>query len=143
MNKARKRKLYGILLLCFCTSIAIACVLFALKQNINLFYTPSQIISGEAPPAHTIRVGGMVEKNSVHRDVRSLAVSFVLTDFHHRVTVNFNGILPDLFREGQGVVAQGVLNPRGVFEAKEVLAKHDENYMPPNVMLDKKIHERR
>src|SRR5690606_27831248 len=105
----------------------------ALQQNINLFYNPTQIASGEAPQDARIRAGGMVKENSVSRSADSLDVEFVVTDYAHDVTIRYRGILPDLFREGQGIVALGRLNENGVLVADEVLAKHDENYMPPEV----------
>jgi len=107
--------------------------MFALSQNINLFYSPTQIASGEAPHNTRIRAGGMVVDGSVVRDQQSLNVTFDITDYDQTVTVHYDGILPDLFREGQGIVAQGELDSNNVFQASEVLAKHDENYMPPEV----------
>jgi cytochrome c-type biogenesis protein CcmE len=108
---------------------ATALVLTALKDNLAFFFTPSQIKANEAPVNRTFRLGGMVETGSVKRD--GVNVSFKVTDTAQVVTVAYSGILPDLFREGKGVVAQGRLDSDGVFRAKEVLAKHDENYMPP------------
>jgi cytochrome c-type biogenesis protein CcmE len=112
---------------------AVGLTLYALQQNINLFYSPSQIVAGEAPQGRSIRVGGLVVAGSVQRDSQSLQVGFTLTDNLNRVKVRYEGILPDLFREGQGIVARGRLTPNGVIQAQEVLAKHDENYMPPEV----------
>jgi cytochrome c-type biogenesis protein CcmE len=108
---------------------ATALVLTALKDNLAFFFTPSQIKANEAPINRTFRLGGMVETGSVKRE--GVNVSFKVTDTAQVVTVAYAGILPDLFREGKGVVAQGRLDSDGVFRAKEVLAKHDENYMPP------------
>jgi cytochrome c-type biogenesis protein CcmE len=105
-----------------------ALVLNAFQSNLVFFYSPSQIAANEAPAARTFRLGGMVEKGSVKRE--GVAVSFVVTDTAKTIPVRFEGILPDLFKEGKGVVAQGQLKD-GVFVAREVLAKHDENYMPP------------
>ena len=105
-----------------------ALVLNAFQSNLVFFYSPSQIAAHEAPQARTFRLGGMVEKGSVKRD--GVSVSFVVTDTAKTIPVRFEGILPDLFKEGKGVVAQGQLQD-GVFVAREVLAKHDENYMPP------------
>jgi cytochrome c-type biogenesis protein CcmE len=107
--------------------------MFTLTKNINLFYTPVQIAAGEAPEGARIRAGGMVVEGSVTRDKTSLAIYFQLTDYEAKVNVEFTGILPDLFREGQGIVALGRLNENNVLVADEVLAKHDENYMPPEV----------
>jgi cytochrome c-type biogenesis protein CcmE len=108
---------------------ATALVLTALKDNLAFFFTPSQIKANEAPINRTFRIGGMVETGSVKRE--GINVSFKVTDTAQVVNVTYTGILPDLFREGKGVVAQGKLDADGVFRAKEVLAKHDENYMPP------------
>ena len=108
---------------------AVALVLTAFNQNLVFFFTPSQIAAKEAPVGRTFRLGGMVETGSVKRD--GVNVQFRVTDTAQVVPVAYSGILPDLFREGKGVVAQGALGDDGVFRAKEVLAKHDENYMPP------------
>src|SRR5690606_27118811 len=113
---------------------AVALALTALQENINLFYTPTQIANGEAPVDTRIRAGGLVEEGSLKRSSDSLEVDFVVTDGAHGVTIRYSGILPDLFREGQGIVALGRVNGEGVLIADEVLAKHDENYMPPEVM---------
>ncbi|UTW10013.1 cytochrome c maturation protein CcmE [Marinobacterium rhizophilum] len=133
MNPKRKRRLTIVLAILVGVSVAVGLALFALKQNINLFYSPTQIADGEVPLGTRIRAGGMVVEGSVIRDTQSLLVKFELTDFAKSVPVEFTGILPDLFREGQGIVAQGSMDARGVFTAVEVLAKHDENYMPPEV----------
>ena len=114
-----------------CT-IATGLTLLALRENINLFFSPSQIIEGTAPSNTTIRLGGMVVAGSVQRG-DNLGVTFVLTDLAEQVTVTYEGILPDLFREGQGIVTQGKLDSTGRFVAQQVLAKHDETYMPPEV----------
>lgn len=110
-------------------SLAAYLVLNAFQSNLVFFFTPSQIAAGEAPKNHTFRVGGMVKTGTIKRD--NLTVSFVVTDTAQEVGVTYTGILPDLFREGKGVVAQGQLGADGKFTASEVLAKHDENYMPP------------
>jgi cytochrome c-type biogenesis protein CcmE len=110
-------------------ALATTLVLTALKDNLAFFFTPSQIKANEAPINRTFRIGGMVENGSVKRD--GVNVSFKVTDTTQVINVTYTGILPDLFREGKGVVAQGKLDAEGVFRAKEVLAKHDENYMPP------------
>ncbi|MDH4558032.1 cytochrome c maturation protein CcmE [Pseudomonas sp. BN417] len=133
MNPVRKKRLFIIIAILAGVGIAVALALSALQQNINLFYTPTQIANGEAPQDTRIRAGGMVEKGSVQRSGDSLDVQFVVTDFAKSVTIRYHGILPDLFREGQGIVALGKLNADGVLVADEVLAKHDENYMPPEV----------
>jgi cytochrome c-type biogenesis protein CcmE len=95
------------------------------------FYSPSQVLSNEAPRGRPFRIGGLVESGSLKRDPNSLAIQFVVTDTVQKVTVSYTGLLPDLFKEGKGVVAQGSLGADGVFRATDVLAKHDENYMPP------------
>ena len=133
MNPQRKKRLFLILGLLVGVAIAVGFALSALQQNINLFYTPTQIAKGEAPLDTRIRAGGMVEKGSVQRSSDSLDVRFVVTDFNRSVPITYRGILPDLFREGQGIVALGKLNAEGVVVADEVLAKHDEKYMPPEV----------
>ena len=121
------------------TAIGIAAyfVLNAFQSNLVFFFTPSQVESGEAPKNRTFRIGGMVKEGSVKRD--NLTVSFVVTDSLKEVPVTYTGILPDLFKEGKGVVAQGQIKENGKFTASEVLAKHDENYMPPEAQhaLDK------
>ena len=131
MNQGRKKKLWMIGGGLFALSLSAGLILFALSKSINLYYTPKQVVAGEVPKGATFRLGGMVKKESLHHSKQKLAVSFVLTDLnHHEVTVKYAGILPDLFREGQGIVAQGKLNASGQMVAQEVLAKHDENYMP-------------
>ena len=134
MNPVRKKRLYIVLAILAGVGIAVALALSALQQNINLFYTPSQIANGEAPQNTRIRAGGLVENGSVQRSSDSLETDFVVTDGAKSVTIRYSGILPDLFREGQGIVAMGKLDGSGVLIADEVLAKHDENYMPPEVM---------
>ncbi|MBX9608573.1 MAG: cytochrome c maturation protein CcmE [Gammaproteobacteria bacterium] len=113
--------------------VAVALILAAFNQNLMYFYSPSEVARGEAPGNRAFRLGGMVVKGSVQRDPQDLTVRFAVTDFAQQRTVTYKGILPDLFREGQGIVAIGQLDPGGVFVASEVLAKHDENYMPPEV----------
>lgn len=133
MNAVRKKRLYIVLAILVGVSAAVGLALSALQENINLFYTPTQIANGEAPKDTRIRAGGMVAEGSVKRSADSLNVEFVVTDFAKNVTIRYHGILPDLFREKQGIVALGKLNADGVLVADEVLAKHDENYMPPEV----------
>ena len=111
--------------------VATALVLNAFQSNLVFFYTPTQVAAQEAPRDRLFRLGGLVEAGSVARDKDGLTVRFKVTDTARTVPVVFTGILPDLFREGKGVVAQGRIGPDGVFQAREVLAKHDENYMPP------------
>lgn len=133
MKPARKRKLLVILLIGTILALVSALVLYALRQNISLFYTPTQIATGKAPANHSIRVGGMVVPGSINRKGDDLSVRFKITDYQHTVEVVYRGILPDLFREGQGIVAQGQLIDNQHVKATEVLAKHDEKYMPPEV----------
>lgn len=133
MNPVRKKRLFIVLAILAGVGIAVALALSALQQNINLFYTPTQIAAGEAPEGTRIRAGGLVEEGSVKRTNDSLSVAFRVTDGAQAITITFQGILPDLFREGQGIVALGRVNSDGVLVADEVLAKHDENYMPPEV----------
>src|SRR5680860_1206822 len=133
MHPIRKKRLTIVLFLLAGLAVAVGLTTYALRQNINLFYDPTQIAAGEAPADVRIRAGGMVEEGSVLRDTESLKVAFKVTDFTESVTVEYVGILPDLFAEGQGIVAMGRLNSEGVFVADQVLAKHDENYMPPEV----------
>jgi cytochrome c-type biogenesis protein CcmE len=124
--------------------VAVGLVLNAFQSNLVFFYSPSQIASNEAPANRTFRLGGMVEEGSLKRETGSMEVRFVVTDFHNDVTVSYSGVLPDLFREGQGVIARGQLGAGGVFVAQEVLAKHDENYMPPAVAESlRKQHEKK
>ena len=112
-------------------AVAAALVLNAFQSNLVFFFSPSQIAAGEAPKDRAFRVGGMVQAGSLKRLGDGLTVEFVVTDTAKSIPVTYKGILPDLFREGKGVVAQGRLGPDGIFRASEVLAKHDENYMPP------------
>jgi cytochrome c-type biogenesis protein CcmE len=112
-------------------AVAAALVLNAFQSNLVFFFSPSQIAAGEAPKDRAFRVGGMVQTGSVRRQGDGLTVEFIVTDTAKSIPVTYKGILPDLFREGKGVVAQGRLGTDGVFRADEVLAKHDENYMPP------------
>ena len=135
MNPKRKSRLYLAVFLLVAVAGTTAALMTALEQNINMFYPPQDIVSGAAPADTQIRAGGMVADGSVQRDPGSLAVSFVITDHAGAdFTVTYTGILPDLFREGQGIIVQGKLGADGVFAANEVLAKHDENYMPPELM---------
>jgi len=133
MTPVRQKRLMVVLFITLGAAVAVGLALFALNQNINLFYSPKQIAAGEAPINTALRAGGMVVEGSVVRDTQSLKVSFDLTDYAETVTVHYEGILPDLFREGQGIVARGALNESGELVASQVLAKHDENYMPPEV----------
>jgi cytochrome c-type biogenesis protein CcmE len=127
--KPRNKRLIAIVGGLAALGAATALVLMAFQENLVFFFTPSQVAAKEAPLGRTFRIGGMVEKGSVKRE--GVEVRFVVTDTAKTIPVVYRGALPDLFREGKGVVAQGQLGADGVFQAKEVLAKHDENYMPP------------
>ncbi|MCP1440245.1 cytochrome c-type biogenesis protein CcmE [Erwinia persicina] len=139
MNTRRKNRLLVAIAILAGLGLATALVMYALRSNIDLFYTPSEILNGKGEsqqkptPGQRLRVGGMVMPGSVKRDPNTLQVSFKLYDANGVVSVSYLGILPDLFREGQGVVAQGVLEQGNLIEAKEVLAKHDEKYTPPEI----------
>ncbi len=111
--------------------IATALVLNAFQSNLVFFFSPSQVAANEAPQGRNFRVGGLVEEGSIRREPGGLTINFVVTDLAKTVPVSYTGLLPDLFKEGKGVVAQGKLGPDGIFRADQVLAKHDENYMPP------------
>ena len=139
MKPKRRQRLVLVGLLVAGVGIAVSLALLALQENINLFFSPSQVVAGEAPVGSPFRLGGMVVDGSVSRADQSLEIRFDLTDTANTVTVAYTGILPDLFREGQGIVAQGSVNDNGLFTATQVLAKHDETYMPPEVIdaLDK------
>ncbi len=129
--KPRHRRLAWIGLGVAVLGVAAALVLNAFQSNLVFFFTPTQVAMKEAPQGRPFRIGGMVESGSLKRIPNSVDVSFVVTDTAQRVPVVYSGLLPDLFKEGKGVVAQGSLGPDGTFRATEVLAKHDENYMPP------------
>ncbi|MGH8186932.1 MAG: cytochrome c maturation protein CcmE [Steroidobacteraceae bacterium] len=129
----RNRRMALVGLIVLGAGAAVAFALTAFQDNLLYFYTPSDIAAGKAPTDRVFRVGGMVPEGSFTRASGSLEARFVLTDFAHQVSVSYTGVLPDLFRPGQGVIARGRLGKDGVFVAQEVLAKHDENYMPPEV----------
>lgn len=144
----RRRRMMFVALIVLGVGSAAALALTAFKQNILYYYDPSAVFSGKAPNGQTFRLGGMVEQGSVKREAGSLEMRFDVTDYAHEITVRYSGVLPDLFREGQGVIVRGKLANAGggqrVFEAEEVLAKHDENYMPPEVAASlKKSHDAR
>ncbi len=142
MHPVRRQRLGVVLIVVIFSSLAIGLVMYAMRGNINLFYPPSEVVAGIAPQGKAIRVGGMVQDKSVQRSADSLQVKFVITDFHASVEVIYDGILPDLFGEGQGVVVLGLLGSDGKFTASEVLAKHDENYMPPEIAESLKMSEK-
>jgi len=133
MKPARKKRLGLIVLMITGIAVGVGFALKSLDENIMFFFTPTEVVEGKAPTGRLFRMGGMVVDGSVSRPGEGLTVQFDLTDNEKIVTVLYTGILPDLFREGQGIIANGELNQEGAFIAQEVLAKHDENYMPPEV----------
>lgn len=133
MSPVRRKRLLFVLLLLVGLSFAAALMIKAFQQNMMFFFSTTEVAEGLAPVDRDFRVGGVVVEQSVKRDSESLLVRFDLTDMKTAIGVEYTGILPDLFREGQGIVAKGQLNPQGIFVASEVLAKHDENYMPREV----------
>ena len=133
MSPKQKQRFIIVSLLVVGLGIGVTLVLMALNENINLFYTPSQVTAGEVPADEYFRIGGMVTDGSLEKVEGALMVRFKLNDSVEEVQLEYSGILPDLFREGQGIIAEGKLNSEGIFIAKQVLAKHDENYMPPEV----------
>ena len=130
---ARQRRMTFVALIVAGVAGAAVFALQAFEENLLYYYSPSQVAAGEAPAARAFRVGGLVSDGSVRRESGSMEVRFDVSDYAHTVTVSYSGILPDLFREGQGIIARGRLGDDGTFVAEEVLAKHDENYMPPEV----------
>jgi cytochrome c-type biogenesis protein CcmE len=142
MNPIRKKRLTLLGLMVAGLGAAAWLALNAFDENLMFFFSPTEVTAGKAPSGHPFRIGGLVTAGSVTRKSDGLTTSFSLTDNAETVTVEYTGILPDLFREGQGIVAMGQLNTEGVFVASEVLAKHDENYMPPEVAASlKTAHE--
>ena len=133
MNPKRRKLLFTAIFIVLGVGTATGLALKSFQENLLYFYSPTQVRDGEAPDNRNFRVGGLVLAGTVKRNPENLDVEFVLTDTMNNVTVNYNGILPDLFREGQGIVANGAINSEGIFIAAEVLAKHDENYMPAEV----------
>jgi len=129
--KPRHRKLALIFLVVAALGVALALVLNAFNSNLVFFFSPTQVANGEAPTGRAFRIGGLVETGSVRREADGLTTRFVVTDTAQSIPVAYTGILPDLFKEGKGVVAEGRLGTDGLFAATQVLAKHDENYMPP------------
>jgi cytochrome c-type biogenesis protein CcmE len=129
--KPRHKKLAFIGLVVVALGVTVALVLNAFNSNLVFFFSPTQVANGEAPTSRAFRIGGLVEAGSVKREANGLTTRFVVTDTAKSMPVTYTGILPDLFKEGKGVVAEGRLGPDGIFVAAQVLAKHDENYMPP------------
>lgn len=132
INKKHRQRLSVVVLLVLGVGLAVALVLKALSSNINLFYTPTELSQVQLPEKTLVRVGGMVVKGSLERQ-EALKIAFKITDYEKELWIDYQGILPDLFREGQGVVIQGYLSPDNRFYAKQILAKHDEKYMPPEL----------
>jgi cytochrome c-type biogenesis protein CcmE len=132
MHPVRKQRLLVILAIVATSSIAVALITFALRENMNLFFPPADVLNGKAPLNREIRLGGFVDKGSIQRDSGSLVVRFAIGDGQHSVPVTYNGILPDLFAEEQAAIAKGKWDGN-TFIASEVLAKHDENYTPPEI----------
>ena len=133
MNPLRTQRVYALIAILVGSLLATWLIISALSQNMNLFYSPSEIKSQNIDFNSLIRAGGMVKEGTIKKDTETLKVSFVVTDYQNDLVINYEGILPDLFDENAGVVVRGNLNIDGTFNAIEVLAKHDENYMPPEV----------
>ncbi|MDO8466080.1 MAG: cytochrome c maturation protein CcmE [Gallionella sp.] len=129
--KPRQKRFVFIVVAVAALALVVGLVLNALQNNVSLYFTPTQVFNNEAPQGRSFRIGGLVQEGSVKRQPDGLTVHFVITDKHKSIPVVYKGILPDLFTEGKGVVAQGKVEADGVMHADEVLAKHDENYMPP------------
>ena len=129
----RRKRLLAVLAIIGGVGAATALAMLAFQDNLLYFYNPTQIVAGEAPSGRTFRIGGLVTQGSLQKTEGTLKIRFMVTDYKESIPVNYEGLLPDLFREGQGVIAHGRLADNGEFVADEVLAKHDENYMPPEV----------
>lgn len=136
MKSHRKKRLYLILTILLGVSVAASLAIYALGQNVNAYFTPTQAKVDRPPLDRTLRIGGIVKKDSFKREPNSLTSHFILTDNEYDIRVTYTGILPALFREGQGIIAQGKLTAEDVLVADQVLAKHDEKYMPPNIKQD-------
>ena len=133
MNPIRKQRIYALIAILIGSILAVGLVISALSKNLNLFYSPTDLLNNNLSSDTLIRAGGMVREGSIKRSSDSLSIEFTVTDFKNDLLINYSGILPDLFSEKAGVVVQGYLESEGTFRAVEVLAKHDENYMPPEV----------
>ena len=133
MKPARKKRLFFIIFLIAGVTVAAAFAMYAFNQNLMFYFSPTDVRQGKAPVNKIFRMGGMVVEGTFKKEPKSLKVHFDLTDYEKTVSVEYEGILPDLFREVQGIISRGKLNTQGIFVAEEVLAKHDENYMPPEV----------
>jgi cytochrome c-type biogenesis protein CcmE len=130
LNKQQARRLTYIIILLIAITIGVGLVLYSLKQNINLFFTPTQALAQRLPAGHTFRLGGQVKRGSLIREKNNLTIRFILTDVQHEIMVTYTGILPDLFKEGNGAIAEGQWNANNEYIATQILAKHDENYSP-------------
>ena len=133
MNPIRKQRIYALIAILAGSILAVGLVISALSKNLNLFYSPTDLLNNNLSSDTLIRAGGMVREGSIKRSEDTLNIQFTVTDFENDLVINYSGILPDLFSEKAGVVVQGYLENEGTFRAVEVLAKHDENYMPPEV----------
>ena len=133
MKPARKKRLFFIVFLIAGVTLAAGFAMYAFNQNLMFYFSPTDVKQGKAPVDKLFRMGGMVVQGTFKKEPKSLKVHFDITDYEKTVSVEYTGILPDLFREGQGIISRGKLNEQGIFVAEEVLAKHDENYMPPEV----------
>ncbi len=138
MTPTRKKRLLAVVLILIGVGIATAIFLTAFKENILFYKSPSEVLQGDYPKARNFRIGGMVKKGTINKSTTSLDVEFWVTDYAKDVKVQYSGLLPDLFRDDQGMIAIGQLDKNGVFQAEEILAKHDENYMPPEVAASMK-----
>jgi len=133
MTPTRKKRLMAVVLILIGVGIATALFLTAFKENILFYKSPTEVLAGDFPKARNFRIGGMVKKGSIVKSTTSLNVEFMVTDYAKDIKVKYTGLLPDLFRDDQGMIAIGQLDNNGIFQAEEILAKHDENYMPPEV----------
>ena len=138
MTPTRKKRLLAVILILIGVGIATAIFLTAFKENILFYKSPSEVLQGDYPKARNFRIGGMVKIGSIVKSTNSLDVEFMVTDYAKDVKIKYTGLLPDLFRDDQGMIAIGMLDNNGVFQAEEILAKHDENYMPPEVAASMK-----
>ena len=135
MNDLRRKRLLSVVALVFTSFIGVFLILKALNSNLDYFYTPSEMINIEIPDKKRVKLGGMVQKDSVKRNGTN--ISFKITDFNHSIDVSYNGVVPDLFKEGSGIVAYGLIVDE-ILIAEDIFAKHDENYMPPTIEISKK-----
>ncbi len=135
MNNLRRKRLLSVVVLVFTSFIGVFLILKALNSNLDYFYTPSEMINIEIPDKKRVKLGGMVQEDSIKRNGTN--ISFKITDFNHSIDVSYNGVVPDLFKEGSGIVAYGLIVDE-ILIAEDIFAKHDENYMPPTIEISKK-----